>query len=93
MYHCEVLVKIWIGPEKEFETNPAYSLSKLQSTSNRAMAQMEGQQVRTVHDWSPGQLGGHWVCLKQSLQRFVLQDAQGRWRRQGEKGSLGCVSK
>ena len=65
------------SPEKEFETNPAYSLSKLHSTSNRAW-QTEGQQVRTEHDGLTAQLGGHWVGLKHPLQWFVLQDAQGR---------------
>ena len=50
---------------------------------------MDRQQVRTVHDWPPGQLGGPRVGLKHPLQWFVLQDAQGRWRRQGEKGSFG----
>ena len=64
---------------------------KLHSTSNRAMAQMEGQQVRTGHDWPPEQLGGQRVGLKHPLQWFVLQDAQGRWRRRGEKGSFGCI--
>ncbi|EDR04498.1 uncharacterized protein LACBIDRAFT_295063 [Laccaria bicolor S238N-H82] len=75
----------------EFATNPAYSLSKLHSTSNKAMAQMDGQQVRTEHDWPPEQLGGHRVGLKHPLQWFVLQDVQGRWRRRGEKGSAACV--
>ena len=42
------------SPVGEFcATKPAYSLSKLHSTSNRAMAQMEGQQVWTEHDWPP----------------------------------------
>ena len=70
-------------------TNPVYSLSKLHSTSNQAMAQMEGQQVQTGHDWPPEQLGGHRVGLKHPLQWFVLQDVQGRWRSCGEKGSIG----
>ena len=53
------------------------------------MAQMEGQQVRTGHDWPPEQLVGHRVGLKHPLQWFVLQDVQGRWRSRGEKGSFG----
>ena len=52
---------------------------------------MDGQQVRTIHDWLPEQLGGHRVGLKHPLQWFVLQDAQGRLRSHGEKGSFGCV--
>ena len=52
--------------------------------------QMEEQQVWTMHDGLPGQCGGHWAGLKHALQRFVLQDGQGRWRKWGEKGSVGC---
>ena len=70
---------------------PEYSLSKLHSTSNKAMAQMEGQQVQIGHDGLPAQLGGQQVGLKHPLQWFVLQDVQGRWRSCGEKGSFGCV--
>ena len=80
------------SPVREFSAmNPTYSLSKLHSTSNKAMAHMEGKQVRTGHDWPPGQLGGHRVGLKHPLQWFVLQDAQRRRRRRGEKVSVGCV--
>ena len=64
------------SPVGEFcATNLAYSLSKLHSTSNRAMAQTDGQQVQTGHDWPPAQLDGHRVGLKHPLQWFVLQDA------------------
>ena len=80
------------SPVGEFcAANPAYSLSKLRSTSNRAMAQMEGQRGHTGHDGAMAQLGGHRVGLKQPLQWLVLQDAQGGWRRRGEKDSFGCV--
>ena len=75
------------SPVGEFcATKAAYSLSKLYSTSNKAMAQMIGQQVRTGHNWPPEQL---WLGLKHPLQWFVLQDTQGRWRSRGEKGSFG----
>ena len=77
------------SPVEEFcATNPACSLSKLHSTSNRAMAQTDGQQVRTRHDAPPAQLGGHRVGLKHPLQWFVLQDAQGRWRSRGRRVRL-----
>ena len=57
------------SPVGEFcATNPAYSLSELHSTSNKAMAQMDGQQVWPVHDAPPAQLGGHGVGLKHPLQ-------------------------
>ena len=46
------------SPVGEFATKPAYSLSKLHSVSNKAMAQTERQQVRTVHDGPLEQLGG-----------------------------------
>ena len=52
---------------------------------------MEVQQVRTGQDGPPVQLGGHRVGLKQPLQCFVLHDAQERWRRRREKGSVGYV--
>ena len=57
------------SPIGEFcATNPAYSLSKLHSTPNKAMAQMDRQQVRTGHDGPPEQLGKHLVVLKHPLQ-------------------------
>ena len=66
------LVRLSVGAMTTFINSPvceerefaAYSLSKLHSTSNRAMAQMEGQQIRTGQDWPPEQLGGHRVGLK-----------------------------
>ena len=81
------------SPVGEFcATNRAYSLSKLHSTSNRAMAQMEGQQVRNGHDWPPEQLVGHRVCLKHPLQWFVLQDVQGGGRAGGRRVRLAVCN-
>jgi hypothetical protein len=54
------------------------------------MAQMEEQQVWTVHDGPPGQWGGHWVVLKHPMQWFVLQDGQGRRRRRGRRVRLAA---
>ena len=77
------------SPGGEFcTTTPTHSLAEMHSTSYRAMAQMEGQQVRTGHDGPPEQLGGHRVGLTHPLQWFVLQDAQGRWRSGGRRVRL-----